>query len=144
MPNSLWRDAERASRRLATFAQAISSTSPQAAPRMAIGDAKMLEAPSCAFQIGTIRAPTPSLVFGKARARRAATVAASVLACETLTPDLSLTTAPKCRARRSPSLASGAGTQASSAAVEFGRRHAHNGDRVPVYVYDAAENGPIA
>ena len=81
---------------------------------MASGAAKMLEAPSCAFQIGTIRAPIPSLVFGKARARRAATVAASALACERL-PDLSLTLALNCRALRSRSPASGAGTQASSA-----------------------------
>src|SRR5262249_32089172 len=115
MPNSLCPDAERARRRLATFAQAIRSTSPQAAPRMAIGAAKIREAPSCAFQIGTIRAPTPSLVFGKAPARRAATVAASALAWETLTPGLSLTMAPKRRALRSPSPASGTGTHTSRA-----------------------------
>jgi len=65
---------------------------------MAIGDGKVREAPSCAFQIGTMQAPTHSLVFGKARERRAATVAASALASEALTPGLSLTMAPKCRA----------------------------------------------
>ena len=37
MANSVCRAAERASRRFATLAQAISSTSPQAAPSIAIG-----------------------------------------------------------------------------------------------------------
>src|SRR5581483_1727998 len=75
MPYSVCRAAERASRRLATLAHAISSTSTHAAPRMASGHATMLDAPSCALQMGTIRAPIPRLVFGKLRARRAAIAA---------------------------------------------------------------------
>jgi len=83
---------------------------------MASGDAKMPDTPDCAFQIGTIRAPIPCwLVFGKARARRAATVADSAFASEMLTPGLSLTIALKCRASRSRSPASGTETQPSSA-----------------------------
>jgi hypothetical protein len=62
---------------------------------MAIGEARMLDAPDCAFQTGTIRAPTPSLFFENARARRAPAVAASAFACEMLTPYLSLTMALK-------------------------------------------------
>ena len=116
---------------------------------MAIGDAKMLEAPSCAFQIGTIRAPTPSLVFGKAPARRAATVAASALAWEMLTPGLSLTMAPKFRASRSRSPVEwhwNPYVQGDSRkiALKFRRRHADNGDLVPVNVHGAAENGRVA
>ncbi len=80
-----------------------------------MGDAKTLDAPSCAFQIGTIRAPTPWLVFGKARARRAATVAASAFASEMLTPGLSLTMAWKFRASRWRSPVSGTGIQPSIA-----------------------------
>src|SRR5262249_33142674 len=153
MPNSLCPDAERARRRLATFAQAIRSTSPQAAPRMAIGAAKIREAPSCAFQIGTIRAPTPSLLFGKAPARRAATVAASALAWETLTPGLSLTMAPD-DGPEAPRIARAFGGKwrwtpyvqgaPRKIALKFRRRHTDDGHRAPVNAYGAAENGPVA
>jgi len=132
MPNSVCRAVERASRRLATLAQAISSTSKHAAARMAIGHATMLDAPSCALQIGTIRALIPWLVFGKARARRAATVAASAFASEMLTPGLSLTMASKCRASRSRSRSSLIGTQRSSATP--GKSPPNSGGATPTMV----------
>ena len=116
---------------------------------MAIGDAKMPDAPSCAFQIGTIRAPIPSLVFGKARARRAATVAASAFAWEMLTPGLSLTMAWKFRASRSAFAGQwhwypAVQRDSRKIAVKFRRRHADDGDLVPVNAYGAAENGRVA
>ena len=109
----------------------------------------MLDAPSCAFQIGTIRAPIPWLVFGKARARRAATVATSAFASETLTPGLSLTMAWKFRASRSAFAGQwrwypAVHRDSRKIAVKFRRRHADDGDLVPVNAHGAAENGRVA
>ena len=149
MPNSLRRDAERASRRLVTLAHAISRTSPQAAPRMASGDAKMLDAP--VLRLPDRYDPGADPLVGlrkgacKARGNRRRFGVCLGDADAGFEPDDGLEVPRIALAfagqwhwypavQRDP----------RKIAVKFRRRHADDGDLVPVNAHGAAENGRVA
>ena len=100
IPNSLCRPTARASRRLATLAQTISSTTNENANRIPSGARSNSLTPLCCSQVGRIVAPTARLVIGLAAARLAASAIASARACAIGTPRGACRSRPTCRDRR--------------------------------------------
>ena len=99
--NSFWRPAERASRRLATFAPAISSTTPHIARRMPSGLAKMNLTLFCASNSGLKSRPMVMFELGWCLARIPPKRRTSARACWSETPGFSRATVSRPRAPRS-------------------------------------------